>query len=339
VNRITNIQGLRFIAALGVCVLHVGILNGELPGFLMGGAGVDLFFVISGFVMMLSAQPLFGCHGASKQFLYRRITRVVPLYWLATFVYLGLQLWFHGLSLSPPTPNVYPRTIAGLFFVPLTSKAFSPLLPVGWSLNFEMLFYFIFAFAIRFRQPVALILVASTICTLSIIGLTCFPVQPNGIPANGLAAYVFNATAIEFVYGIGIGYFKIKKKSIPTALAALLFIGGFFALYIIARYPEPYRELNNGIPAAAIVAGAVFLPSIKSRAVNLLGDASYALYLLHWILFWFVHSLPQPVILTIAVVLSIAIRLLIEVPLLKWLRRFSRPPALSGVAPETASTS
>jgi exopolysaccharide production protein ExoZ len=154
-----------------------------------------------------------------------------------------------------------------------------------------------------------------------------------------LAAYVFNATAIEFVYGIGIGYFKIKKKSIPTALAALLFIGGFFALYIIARYPEPYRELNNGIPAAAIVAGAVFLPSIKSRAVNLLGDASYALYLLHWILFWFVHSLPQPVILTIAVVLSIAIRLLIEVPLLKWLRRFSRPPALSGVAPETASTS
>ncbi len=139
----------------------------------MGGAGVDLFFVISGFVMMLSAQPLFGCHGASKQFLYRRITRVVPLYWLATFVYLGLQLWFHGLSLSPPTPNVYPRTIAGLFFVPLTSKAFSPLLPVGWSLNFEMLFYFIFAFAIRFRQPVALILVASTICTLSIIGLTC----------------------------------------------------------------------------------------------------------------------------------------------------------------------
>lgn len=320
---IPNIQALRFIAAFGVCVLHCGILNGVLPGFLMGGAGVDLFFVISGFIMVVSSQSMFGQAGAPGKFLYRRITRVVPLYWLATLTYIALLIHFQALSLNPPTPDVYPRAIAGLFFIPLTTKVFAPFLPPGWTLNFEMLFYLIFACAIRFRQPFALMIIAATICFLPIIGITCF----HGM--NGFTFYVFNRTPLEFLWGVGIGYFYTNGKSIPAMFAALLFAGGFVGVYITAPGTFPERELSIGIPAAAIVAGGVYLPQIRSRTVNLLGDSSYALYLLHWIFFWFVHSFPQAVLLGMAVVLAVAVRLLIEAPLLKLLRGSLGSPTLS----------
>lgn len=330
---IANIQGLRFVAAFGVCILHGGILNGELPGFLLGGAGVDLFFVISGFIMVVSSQELFGRKDSPRRFFLRRLTRVVPLYWLATLTYIGLRIWFHELSLTPPTPDVFPRLIAGLFFLPITTKEFYPFLPVGWTLNFEMMFYAIFALAARFRQPVALMLVAATICIFSAIGLLF-----DEPPKNGFAAFVFNGTALEFIYGIGLGYLYERGWRLPTLPAAVALIGGFTALAFIMQWPgrDFHREIPVGIPAAIVVFGAACLPQIRSRIVNLLGEASYTLYLLHWILFWFVHSLPLPVLLAIAVTASIAIRLLIEVPLLEFFRG-SKGAALVAPAKVTPS--
>jgi exopolysaccharide production protein ExoZ len=331
---ITNIQGLRFIAAFGVCILHVGILNGELPGFLLGGAGVDLFFVISGFIMVVSSQGLFGRSDAPRRFFLRRLARVVPLYWLATIAYLSLQLWFGGLSLNPPTPDVFPRAIAGLFFLPITTREFYPLLPVGWTLNFEMMFYALFAVAIRFRQPIALMLVAATICIFAAIGLIF-----DDPPKNGFVAFVFNGTALEFAYGVGLGYLYERGWRLPALFAAAAFLCGFIALGFIMQWPghDFHREFAIGIPAALIIFGAVSLPQIPAgrligRLVILLGDSSYALYLLHWILFWYVHWLPQAVLLGLAVAISIGIRVLIEKPILKLFRSKPRKP-LSRLSP------
>ena len=86
---LVSIQALRAIAAFMVLAFHLSNLAEIAPrlqttNFVLGAAGVDLFFVISGFVMVYSCERLFNRPGASAQFVVQRLVRIVPLYWLAT---------------------------------------------------------------------------------------------------------------------------------------------------------------------------------------------------------------------------------------------------------------
>jgi exopolysaccharide production protein ExoZ len=138
---LVSIQALRAIAALLVFWGHAILtLNpkeaAEFPR-LYGPFGVDLFFVISGFVMVYSSERLFGRPGAPIKFFARRLARIVPLYWAAT----AILVWF-------VVPYASTKAVLGsLFFVPhLPVEA--PLLFVGWTLIFEMFFYVVFAIAL-----------------------------------------------------------------------------------------------------------------------------------------------------------------------------------------------
>ncbi|HEY1447080.1 MAG TPA: acyltransferase, partial [Caulobacteraceae bacterium] len=140
---LVSIQYLRAAAALGVVAFHA--LQWRDGGFNLGRAGVDLFFVISGVIMW----RVTGAREARPaQFLWRRLTRVAPLYWLVTLIMAVLAaLWPTFLT------NVHPglgHLLLSLAFIPhLDPRGLPfPLLPLGWTLNYEAVFYLVFAAAL-----------------------------------------------------------------------------------------------------------------------------------------------------------------------------------------------
>ena len=149
-SSLVSIQALRAIAALlvfwghAINAVHLKI-EADFP-HLYGPFGVDLFFVISGFVMVYSSERLFGQPGAPITFFVRRLARIVPLYWLATAV----LVWF-------VVPYASTKAVLGsLFFAPhIPSEA--PLLFVGWTLIFEMFFYAVFAIALLAKRRFAVV--------------------------------------------------------------------------------------------------------------------------------------------------------------------------------------
>jgi peptidoglycan/LPS O-acetylase OafA/YrhL len=268
--------------------------------------------------MVVSSQNLFGHDGATGEFLYRRVTRIVPLYWIATLTFLGLSIWFGNISLEPATPDVYERAIAGFFFFPIDRLVYWPFLNPGWSLNHEMLFYLIFAATIRLRQSIALASVCAIICALVLVG------RMDVIHHIGIQAFWLNGINLEFIWGIVVGLVYLRWKPRPIIAASCIAVG----VGILARSTFSFvdREFFLGLPAALIVLGAAVLPQIPAktvfgRIVVLLGNASYALYLLHWILFMYEKDLPQPVLLALAIAMAITVRLLIEIPILNFFRR------------------
>jgi len=123
-----SIQVLRALAALLVVFAHFEYIKPAVGGF-----GVDIFFIISGFIMAYIVNK------SADSFLYRRIIRIVPLYYAMTFLAAGLYLakpsWFRSLILTPAT------LAKSLLFIPYQIKDSGPVLTLGWTLNYEMFFY------------------------------------------------------------------------------------------------------------------------------------------------------------------------------------------------------
>ena len=164
------IQGLRAVAAAAVVIGHFQGYTAPpgmhywLPYNEMAGAGVDLFFVISGFVMVYSSTPFFGPTDGPASFLSRRIIRIVPLYWFCTTIYVVIA------TAAPSFDIQYSGEFLAksYFFIPVArpSGDINPVVGQGWTLNYEMLFYVIFAPALlasRFRAVSMVSLVLVTI--------------------------------------------------------------------------------------------------------------------------------------------------------------------------------
>jgi exopolysaccharide production protein ExoZ len=154
-----GLQALRGIAAFLVVITHSGFYVSERlrPGFkywTRGTSGVDLFFVLSGFVMIYSSVKLFSDPNGWRVFAERRIVRIVPVYWLATTVKLVALL--AGSSYILHSQLSVLKEIASYLFLPTRNLdgEIRPLLGVGWTLNFEMFFYALFTFALRLRANV-----------------------------------------------------------------------------------------------------------------------------------------------------------------------------------------
>src|SRR5271166_3045280 len=138
-----SIQTLRALAALAVVAYHA--LQWDRGGFDVGRAGVDVFFVISGFIMW---RVTAGRDVPPRAFLWRRFTRVAPLYWLATLGVLAVALVWPAFL-----PEVRPgwrHLVLSLAFIPhLDPRGLPfPTLPPGWTLDYEAVFYAIFAAAL-----------------------------------------------------------------------------------------------------------------------------------------------------------------------------------------------
>jgi exopolysaccharide production protein ExoZ len=356
--QIVAIQILRAIAALSVAVGHaqgfIGIpmeRQGEAFGWsflLPWGAGVDLFFVISGFIMVYSSEGLFGAPGGAKIFAWRRLSRIVPLYWCAMALLL-----LKTAALHKPMPD--PASIVTSFlFIPWDTQATGiprPIYDLGWTLNYEMFFYTVFALCIGLRRELAVALVATCLTALIVLGVA-HPFQ------NPQLFFWTQPIVLEFVFGMGLALMLRNGVMLPTPIRYMLIgLGGaaFFRDFLdTGAQPHLWITPNDvlrvagwGLPAAMLVAGCVLKPAREQStsrflgAGKLLGDASYALYLCHPIVMsafamvWFAAGLNTKlpaylgagISLAFAIAFSIFVYRSFERPVTRFLQKRVRPSA------------
>jgi len=242
-----------------------------------GAAGVDIFFVISGFVMTISLPGLAGKPNKAGVFLWRRFTRIVPLYWVA------LTLTIAQTKLNP-TAALHSlltpwRVAASYLFIPANNGRgeMFPVVTVGWTLNYEVFFYFLFAAALALNvSPLAFL--TPVLTAVALVGM----MRPATWPDFTALA---SPMVIEFLFGVILAHLATRRKLPGAAWAAVLLVTGFLTLMLMPEYPASLRFLTWGLPAAAVVVGAAAIEGqIGGRLPKWLlaaGDASYALYLTH----------------------------------------------------------
>lgn len=343
----TGIQFLRFIAAAGVLIAHIGLIMHEklpdlyFPFIDLGLAGVEVFFAISGFVMIISTRKIEGMVGAWKDFALRRILRIVPIYWVATTLKLAVVLLIPALAVH--SEFNFTHTLASYFFIHYQdeSGSFSPLHAVGWTLNYEMFFYFLFTLALFLHQrPV--IMVGLIIGMLTMVGLG-FDVRTDG----NFVAYL-QPIMLQFVIGMGIAYLCLRTAQIPLMIPVVLIALGIMG---ILWFRVPVNALGwegfflMGIPSSLLVAGVAlgspYFDQYVPRLFQQLGDSSYSLYLFHPFILavgaivmaklgWPDSGLLVGLILfMLSVAASWVIYQLVELRLTNWLRRYCKPYLIS----------
>ncbi|MBK5570200.1 acyltransferase [Ensifer sp. SSB1] len=271
-STIYGIQYLRAVAALGVVVFHAAERTGH--HFAIGAAGVDIFFVISGFIMWVISErrPM-----SPFSFLRDRVQRIAPVYWLATAVMVlgGLAGLFPNLVLSPT------HVLASLLFVPIPSPSTGEIWPVlvqGWTLNYEMFFYAVFALTLLLPRSRRLLVIST--CFLLLVGLG-FAIDTD----NALFSTYSRPIILEFVAGMIIAELWLRGR-VPGGYAGLVLIAiGVSGFAALAVFRLPFDEFVLGPLAVLLVVGTLSLESrgwFRPRGLPmLLGDASYSIYLWH----------------------------------------------------------
>ena len=322
---LTNIQLLRFFAAVAVLVGHAGDLFMPAAAHLRTipwSAGVDIFFVISGFVMTYLTQGQFGHPGAPRAFLVRRIIRIVPPYWLFTTLMVATVLMF-GEHVRNTTLGA-PQVVTSYLFIPWprADGQLNPLVSQGWTLNYEAFFYVAFTLALFFRR--GLLLLAGAFIALAAL----HPMVPDSL---FIFTFWTNPIILEFLAGIGLGFLFLRGKRLPMwgslALALLAVV-----MFLATDAMEPglvRRIIHIGVPAVMLCASLALAPEPRSmsplrRALVSGGDSSYTLYLSHTftlnaaLIAWRSSGIEMPVL---AMILSMAAAIVAAALIYRWIER------------------
>lgn len=291
-KKLNNIQALRGIAVLLVVIYHTmpillkyNLNFGAIPNsFSFGYVGVDIFFVISGFIMVMISKDSFGNRNVWRihqfyKFIYFRFTRIYPLYWLYSI--LLLPIFF----IKPEWVNSSQDHVDLISSFLLFPSDVLPLLLVGWTLNHEIYFYIIFGLFILFINK-------NDLFKYSLIWF-CFVLFTNIIYKENspLIKLIINPLTIEFIFGILIGIYFIKYNHRLAFAKTFLFLS-FFSLFILAYYHNIlpalggnwHRVVVGGIPASLIVFFSIEVEKqglILNQLLIKIGDASYSIYLSH----------------------------------------------------------
>lgn len=335
---IHNVQLLRFVAAAFILVSHVQHEVGDLgiaPGFtrwmpIPWGIGVDIFFIISGFIMTVLTEGSFGKAGAWRSFLLRRIARVVPPYWLFTTLMLAAALLFEDrVSHAAPAPAQIAAAYAFLPW-PGANGALRPVLSLGWTLNYEIFFYAAFGLALLHRRgPV---LLAAAFLLLAAMG----PLIPERL---FVLRFWADPIILEFIAGMGLAKLYLRNTRLPWWAALALGAAALSLLWAGIRYGLPSTvppRLLLGAGAFGLCAAFMLLAEPRhvgalGRSLRLAGDASYALYLSHpftinllaiaWQGLELAHPLAFITVASLAAIgVAIAVHLLVEGPLIRFAR-------------------
>src|SRR5205085_10567493 len=180
------------------------------------GAGVDLFFVISGFIMVYASERLFGAPEGGRLFLGRRIARIVPLYWAFCTLYL---VWVAcAAATSGKSLPSLPSVLASYAFLPFDGFGDGfprPFYTLGWTLNYEMFFYAAFAAFLASPRAKAVGGVAGALAMLVLLGTAA----PLWMPL----AFWAQPIVLEFALGMGIALLLRRGITLPDwARLALL---------------------------------------------------------------------------------------------------------------------
>jgi peptidoglycan/LPS O-acetylase OafA/YrhL len=347
--QLLSIQILRAVAALAVLTHHTLFEisfytsgRGVAQDILVGAAGVDLFFVISGFVMVYSSEPLFGRSDAPRVFLLRRLVRIVPLYWAVSGIILAYVLiTYRGLI------DIYSvgSVIASFAFVPYPGPGpgglMQPIHGLGWTLNYEMFFYAVFTAAIVLPRRAAVLAVTAVFLVLVAIGRARPLPQP--------LAFWSQPIILEFCLGMIIAQAYRAGVRWPRRVSWAVGIAAIAAFATSARGVSWSGALASlvewGVPAAALVAACTLSrdtvpPGPVARCFGFLGDVSYSLYLVHplvvagarrtiahWIDFSGFPWAYAPLIFFGSIAAAVVSYLAFEKPITRALQRRIRKPA------------
>lgn len=357
IRQIDALQLLRAVAVVIVVQCHSGQIldltgSHALPN--LGVFGVDIFFVISGFILSLvvlreRAQP--GLR-SMRDFMLRRILRIYPIYWVVALLTLARLALSHHLFEH--------NYVAAFFLLPsLHYPGGQTIITYSWTMNFELFFYLLLGLilikTIKWAVPVLILLLVSLIAIGSITGIR-----------HPVAILIANPILLEFVFGAAIGlvYARIGRRRVAGIVVTAL---GIAATLCLPSLRLPFTVANGaqmimvddgalaraatwGICAALIVGGTVFWsPSMKStlgKWLVLLGNSSYSTYVASALVLEFSHRLffhldPPPAlsvwnrlffeatIVTAVMAGGLACYTFIEKPLLRWLQNkfLSNAPA------------
>lgn len=269
--RMDCIQILRAVAAIAVVTHHI-------PLFENGAWGVDLFFVISGFIMCYVTED------SGKRFLTKRIIRVVPLYWAGTLGIFGVALVMPHLLDSTTANLVY--LVKSLAFIPFQKgNDICPMLYLGWTINYEMFFYLLFAISMAASHRYRAIICSTLILVIVVSGYL--------VPLKVVPYKFFTSSIIlEFVFGMlcymlfmRMAIYRPQHRPITSRILWILLSGALIAYMPLNSVLSPIgiRVIEWGIPAALSFYFIVYgLSGAKlPRCLVLIGDASYSLYLFH----------------------------------------------------------
>ncbi len=349
-QRLVNLQILRAVAATLVVWAHsidLALLPGNgrpvlASGYLenFGAFGVDIFFVISGFIISVSAQKP---DRTWLQFAKDRFIRVAPIFYVLSLPWILRAVPLPDVSWLPLIPTF-------LFWPIVHGRFVEPFLSVGWTLSFEALFYTAMTASLFVRKWTGGPLTAAAVFLLATIGLRLVVETP-------VLNFLGNPIILEFLFGIGVGWifsFTGTNRALALPIAILVALAlGYELLYGFGDVSESQfiqsgalsftRAMIWGLPATGIVYIALLTEDRTSpagyvkRFLAFLGDASYSIYLVHLLVIVVFKALQARGIVSgdLLIVLSIAGSLLagsmsflfIERPMTGIIKRLSRARA------------
>ena len=356
-EKLAGLEAGRGIAALLVAAVHTWDHCAQAYGrfalgrlFTFGHAGVDFFFVLSGFIILHVHAPDIGRPERLGRYLARRTTRIYPMYWIGLALLLAVTVLARR---DLPGPG---ELLSSALLLPTAGP---PVLGVAWTLQQEVLFYAVFALLI-WRRLAGQVAFALWLAVLGVAALTPPGAFAAAIPDGPLGGAIGKFGLffdLEFFFGMAVAWTCRRSGRIPAP--RLVLAAGVLAFLAIGLAedaglvdgPADATHLGYGLAAAAIVLGLVAAERAGKlpvpRALRVLGGASYSLYLVHLIAvgtLWqallalgLADKLPPEaaflLLLAGAVGAGIAVSLLLERPVTHGLRRLTAPPARRAVAP------
>ncbi|MEM7630716.1 MAG: acyltransferase [Pseudomonadota bacterium] len=332
---LTGLQSGRAVAAIMVAIFHANLFllpknfydgNGAGAVFNFGYAGVEFFFVLSGFIMMLVHRQDFGRPERMGLFLYKRVVRIYPIYWMVLTFLVAIYI---AAPTRGPDHAREPLSILASYLLWPTEDG--PIMAVAWTLQHEMLFYLIFA-TLLWRVRIGAVLfgawMVACVAALPFYGQITHPLEFFLKPHN-------------LLFAMGIGTALLYDR-VAVGTARLLFWAGL-ALFLgtgvaetVGEVPFPRGPLPliYGLGAALMMVGLTRGALPSPRWLTFLGDASYSIYLVHLpamnILAVFlkragIHEVLPPLamltlVVTLVTVIGCIVHVMIEKPLMAWFK-------------------
>jgi peptidoglycan/LPS O-acetylase OafA/YrhL len=300
-----SLQLLRFIAAMLVLLFHLRL---DPSGY----KGVDVFFVISGFVMYytayLSKKP------KAYVFIINRLTKIFLLYWVALiFLYFVLPFDLNGSFLKT------------LFLVP----GHHSVLGVSWSLSYELYFYFLFALIVYALPSKWHLLIFWTVLMIA-TGAAIYQSRSNAVEGT-LFNFILSANLWEFLLGVLGAYLfsRLRNKINTITVLIIAIISGVLLIAIRIDYLNPMYHLVYGFISFVLIfsittyeSNAGFNSKLK-WLVKYPGDASYAIYLFGPVVTYMIgdKNIESKILIVVTIALSIVANKLLEENLLRWTRK------------------
>ncbi len=341
-----SIQACRAVAALLVALFHLGLLSAnnkyfgakgfDIP-FSFGYAGVDFFFVLSGFLISYTHRAELGTPIRLARYVQKRATRIYPTYWIIYASVASVALAIPALRAG--IPHDWSTNLKALGLLPMHLSGQwggAPVLIVAWTLQYEVCFYALFGAAI-FRRSLGFAL----ICALVWNYASCFNGQ-CGFPRN------FFASNLILLFALGTGLAPWCCKPVKSGRPLLIAILGGVAFSVAGVLEAVYGKeifpvdpnIVYGLFSAIVIAALVRAEdaqvlTIRSPLLRLFGDSSYCFYLIHHPLMVLLCKLAivagltgvmgaavaAPIILGACVSTAILFHCGIEKPMLRFLRR------------------